>query len=171
MPKKRIIIAGAGFGGVTAALTLAKNLGRLAREYEIILLDRHHHQLYTPALYEIAAISSENAPDPALKSATLIPIADIAAGKPITILCDELVGLKAAERKLILQKSGELEYEFLVLALGSETNYFAIPGLKEHSFPLKTCDDAVRLRNKIEDLEYKIASLIERLERVEGKIN
>lgn len=153
--KKKIIIAGAGFGGVTAALKLAEGLGRLNAEYEILLLDRHHHQLYTPALYEIAAIPSKNAPNSALKSAILIPIADIVAGKPISVLCDELVGLKGREKKLILQKGNELEYEFLILALGSETNYFAIPGLKEHSFPLKTFDDAALLRDKITDLFQK----------------
>lgn len=152
MPKKKIIIAGAGFGGVTTALKLAKKLSGLTAKYEIILLDRHHHQLYTPALYEISAISIKNAPDSALKSAILIPIADIIAGKPISALCDELVGLKTLEKKLLLQKSGELEYEFLVLALGSETNYFSIPGLKKHSLPLKTFDDALLLRDKIADL-------------------
>lgn len=157
--KKKIIIAGAGFGGVTAALKLAEKLSGLTAKYEIMLLDRHHHQLYTPALYEISAISIKNAPDSALKSAILIPIADIIAGKPITVLCDELIGLKTPEKKLILQKGGEIEYEFLILALGSETNYFAIPGLKEHSFPLKTFDDAVLLRDKIRDLFRKKGEL------------
>lgn len=152
MSKKKIVIAGAGFGGATVALKLAEGLGRLNAEYEIVLLDHRRHQLYTPALYEIAAIPSENIPDLTLKSAVLIPIANITARKPITPICDELIELKASKKKLILQKSGELEYQFLVLALGSETNYFSIPGLKEHGLPLKTFDDALRLRNKIEDL-------------------
>ncbi|MBU6414889.1 NAD(P)/FAD-dependent oxidoreductase [Patescibacteria group bacterium] len=148
--KKNIVILGAGFGGITAALALAKKQCAISREYNIILVDRHRHQLYTPALYEIASIPRENAADASLKSAILIPIADITAKKPIQHLCDDVIGLDRNGKKIIL-KNAELPYEFLVSALGSETNYFNIPGLKEESFPLKTFDDAVRLRNKIED--------------------
>ena len=147
---KNIVILGAGFGGVTTALTLAKKKQMLSPEYNIILVDRHHHQLYTPALYEIASIPRENATDTRLKSAILILITDIVAKKPIQFICDEIIGLNRNSKKIIL-KNSELPYEFLISALGSETNYFNIPGLKEESFPLKTFDDAVRLRNKIED--------------------
>ena len=149
--KKNIIIAGAGFGGITAALTLAKTIKRYEKAYEIILVDRHRHQLYTPALYEIAAIPEETAPDALLKSSILIPISDIIGGGPIKFICDEVTGLKPESQKLILKSTWELEYEFLILALGSKTNYFDIPGLKENSFPLKTYDDAKKLRNAIED--------------------
>lgn len=152
--KKNIVILGAGFGGITAALALAKKKQTISPEYNIILIDRHHHQLYTPALYEIASIPRENAPDTSLKSAILIPVADIVAKKPIQFICDEILGLDRNAKKIIL-KNTELPYEFLVNALGSETNYFNIPGLKEESFPLKTFDDAVRLRNKIEDWVQK----------------
>ena len=148
--RKNIIIAGAGFGGVTAALKLAKKIGR-ADEYEIILIDRHHHQLYTPALYEIATIPEETAPDTLLKPSILIPISDIIGERRIKFICDEITGLKPESRKLILRSAGELEYEFLILALGSETNYFDIPGLRKNSFSLKTYDDARKLRGAIED--------------------
>ena len=150
MEKKKIVIAGAGFGGITAALKLAKKIGRL-NEYEIILIDHHHHQLYTPALYEIAAIPRETAPGASLKSSILIPIADIIVGRPIQFICDEIVGIDVAKKKISLLKTGEITFEFLVLALGSETNYFDIPGLKENSLVLKTYNDAVKLRNKIEE--------------------
>ena len=149
--RKYIIIAGAGFGGITTALKLVRKLGSYAKEYEILLVDKHHHQLYTPALYEIAAIPREYASDPSIKSAILIPITDIVSGKPVTLICDEIIGLRADTKKLVLKKAGELPYEFLVLALGSETNYFGIPGLKENSFTLKTPDDGLRLRDAIED--------------------
>lgn len=150
--KKKIVIAGAGFGGMTATLKLYKLLGKLKNEYEIILLDRHHHQLYTAALYEIAAAPRKNAPDPTLKSSVLISLDDIIAKKQIRIINDELVGIEPSEKKLILRKNDELVYALLILALGSETNYFAVPGLKDYGLPLKTFDDAIRLRNKIEDL-------------------
>lgn len=152
MPRKNIIIAGAGFGGITAALKLAKNIGPHKKDYEIILIDKHHHHLYTPALYEIAAIPKEVTPEAPLKSSILIPINDILRAKPVKFVCDEIIGLRASDNKLILKNSAEIEYEFLILALGSETNYFDIPGLKENSFPLKTYADAAKLRDIIENL-------------------
>lgn len=151
MDKKNIIIVGAGFGGITAALKLARKKRYLGNKYKIILIDRHHHELYTPALYEIAAIPRDYTPDQTLKSSILIPIANIIKGKPIDFLCDELVSFDIPAKKIILKNSGAISYEFLVLAMGAETNYFKIPGLKEYSYPLKTFDDALKLRNAIED--------------------
>ncbi len=159
MARKNIIIAGAGFGGITSSLILAKKIGNLRNEYEIILIDRHHHQLYTPALYEIAAIPRESVSSLSLKSSILIPINDIVSGKSIKFICDEVIGLESKERRVILKNLGEIPYEYLTFALGSETNYFGIPGLQEHSFPLKTFDDAARLRNTIEDTLRKKEAL------------
>lgn len=153
--KKNIVILGAGFGGITAALSLAKKKEVLGDDYEIILIDRHHHQLYTPALYEIASIPQENITDIALKTSVLIPLADIAAKKQITVLTDEIIGLAPEKQEVLLKNNGTFPYAFCVVALGSETNYFGIPGLKERSFPLKTFNDAVRLRNAIEELVKK----------------
>lgn len=152
MPKKNIVILGAGFGGITAALTIARDLGRYKDQYEIILIDRQHHHLYTPALYEIAAIPAEQASTEILKQSILIPLEDITAGYPITLIADEFIGFRPEEKKITLQRAGDLVYAFLVFALGSETNYFGIPGLAEHSFPLKTCDDALRLRAVLENI-------------------
>ena len=156
MTLKKIIIVGAGFGGITAALKLSNLLGSFKKEYEIIIIDRYHYQLYTPALYEIAAIPSSKTSDLSFKSEILIPIDDIIKNKPIKFICDEFIGLDVKEKKIILEKGRNFEYEFLILALGSETNYFSIPGLREFSFPLKTFANAIKLRDKIEEkLEKK----------------
>ncbi|MDP3770526.1 MAG: FAD-dependent oxidoreductase [Candidatus Sungbacteria bacterium] len=148
MKKGNIIIIGAGFGGITAALTLAK---KLPSGFSLTLINRHHHQLYTPSLYEIASIPKEITQDTALKSSILIPIDHIIKGKPIIFLCDECVDVNAKEKTVTLQKTGTLPYEYLILALGSETAYFDIPGLREYALPLKTFDDALAMRNAIED--------------------
>ncbi len=151
--KKHIVIVGAGFGGLTATLCLGRRYGHwlATQRYDIILIDRHHHQLFTPALYEIAAIPSEYAEDHSLIHAPLISIHAIIKKTPIKFIRDELVSLDAAQRTVTLRDQGQLKFEYLVLALGSETNFFNIPGLREHAFTLKTSDDAVRLRNKVED--------------------
>lgn len=152
LPKKIVAVAGAGFGGITAALTLAKGLGKLKETHEIVLIDKKYFHLYTPALYEIAATPRDISPDPFLKSAVTIPILEIVNGRPITFLCDEITGISGDAREIILKRKGKLPYEYLILALGSETNYFNIPGLKEASFPLKTFEDCVMLRDRMERL-------------------
>lgn len=148
--EKRIVVVGAGFGGLRAALTLAQSRIPQRHSYEIVIVDRHHHHLYTPGLYEIAAIPREYLDDRSLASSLLIPLKEIVRGHAITLIRDEAIGLDARTRELMLRGRGVLPYDYLVFALGSETNYFGIPGLEQHSTPLKTCDDAVALRNKIE---------------------
>jgi NADH dehydrogenase len=122
----------------------------IRRGFEIVLIDRHRHHLFTPALYELAAIPREYARDESLVSAALIATREIIRGRPIRFVCDEFIGLDQSGRRVLLRKNGEVPYQFLVLALGAQTNYFQIPGLKEYSVPLKTGDDAVDLRNSIE---------------------
>lgn len=153
MARKKIVIAGAGFGGITVVLTLVRMLGRkrLLDRYELVLIDRNAYHLYTPALYEIASIPKGEASATALKSSIAILIEEITAGKPIAFIQETVVALKPQEKQI--QLSGEtLEYEYAVIALGSETAYFNIPGLAEHSYPLKRFEDAVRIRNRIEEL-------------------
>lgn len=150
MAEKKIVVVGAGFGGLSAAITMAGDPALASRGYQIVLIDRHRHHLYTPALYELAAIPREYANDENLISTALIPIHEIVRDRPIRFVCDELVGLDRRRRMIALAAEGAMQYEYLVLAPGAETNYFNIPGLKEYATPLKTSDNAVTLRNKIE---------------------
>ena len=147
---KYIIIVGAGFGGLHTALILARYPILQDKGYNIILIDRHHHHLYTPALYEIAAIPSDYANDASLTASILIPIQDIIRTRPIHFIADEIMGRDKDTHRIILRNGGSLPYAYLVLALGTQTNYFNIPGMEEYGTPLKTCDDATLLRNKIE---------------------
>ena len=150
--KKHIVIVGAGFGGITAMKRLAK---KLPLDFSLILIDRHHHQLYTTALYEIASIPRELTEDNILRSSILLPIEDLIGSKPVTHIADEFINLDLTKKTIQLQNTGILTYEYLILALGSETSYFDIPGLREHGLPLKNFDDAIRMRNTIEELLKK----------------
>lgn len=146
---KTILIAGAGFGGMTAALKLERRL-RNHPDWNIVLIDKNTYQLYTPALYEIAAIPKEEADPTGLQSVIAIPIADIIAGKKITFIHGEVAHVDQEKRSVRMRGDRELQYAFLILAVGSGTNYFEIPGLREHALPLKRFEDAVKIRNKIE---------------------
>lgn len=152
--KKKICILGAGFAGVTCALSLTRQLRRhnLLDRYEIILIDRNPYHLYTPALYEIASIPREAAPASALKTVVGIPLEKVINKKPITLIQDTVIRIDPSTKKLFLEGEKSVAYEHLVIALGSQTNYFNIPGMKEYSYPLKHFSDAVRIRNKVEDL-------------------
>lgn len=147
--KKNIVVAGAGFGGITAALKISEWIKKFP-EFNLILLNKRNHHLYTPALYEIAAIPSSRFSLSNLKLAAMVPIPSIVSGKPIDFICDEVIGIEPIQKNISLLRGNKLSYEYLVLALGSETNYFDIPGLKEYGLPLKTFEDAIKMRDAIE---------------------
>jgi NADH dehydrogenase len=157
--KKHIVIVGAGFAGLTTALKLSKNWMLERKGYDIILVDRHHHHLYTPGLYEIAAVPKDYASDHRLIGSALIAVNEIMRGRRIRFICDEFINLDTTRRRIVLAERGILSYEYLVLALGAENNYFNIPGLKEYAIPLKTGDDATLLRNAVEAAVQKKSSL------------
>lgn len=159
MEQKRIVIAGAGFGGLTTALILAKDPAVIGRGFEIILIDRNPHHLYTAGLYEVAAVPRRFARDGYLTSSVCIPLADIIRALPIRFVCGTITTTDVRTRNITFDNGGSLSYEFLVIALGAETNYFDIPGLREYSTPLKTADDAVTLRNRIEQHADEAPSL------------
>ena len=153
--QRNIVILGAGFGGITALLHVYRRLRRagLAETYQIILVNNTWWQLYTPALYEIAAIPRGEANAIALKSAICIPLDAILARLPGVKFIGETVAALDPERHTITFRNGDLvNFEYCIVALGAETNFFGIPGLAEHGIPLKRFEDAVHLRNRIEEL-------------------
>jgi NADH dehydrogenase len=149
--KKNVVILGAGFGGLRAAKLIAKKLRRLGllEKYEVVLIDRHEHQTYTPLLYEVATTSKETANACKLLSVATYPVQVLIGRLPITFLKKELTALDLVEGDLHFTDGEKVVFDHLLIALGAETNYFGIPGLKQFSFPLKTFEDAIRLRDKV----------------------
>jgi NADH dehydrogenase len=150
MEKKNVVVVGAGFGGVQAAMKIATSLRKanLAEAYNTILIDRNDAQVYTPVLYELAAAPS----DAALPKRPTFNVRDIIKNKPITFMQGEVVEIDLVNGDIHLKTGEEVRAEFLVIALGSEANYFGIKGMQDNTVALKTFADAQKIRSAVIEL-------------------
>jgi NADH dehydrogenase len=143
-PPKRIVILGGGFGGVSAAQRLEQLTSR-DRSVETTLVSHSNYLLFTPMLAEVASSALE----PQHISAP------VRAACPHTRFMRASVDAIDTEAQTVWVDAGvnapleTLPYDHLVLALGSVPNYFALPGVEEHAFVLKSLEDATRLRNHV----------------------
>jgi len=142
MPK-RILILGAGFAGIEAAIHLEKLLGR-SSDCEICLINEHNYFLFTPLLPQIA--SSYINPRHIVQ-----PVRDIRGSRRFQFRRDDVCAIDCAARRVELA-SGALDYDYLIVALGGRTDYFDIPGAEEFTQDFKSLEDAVVLRDHVIDL-------------------
>jgi NADH dehydrogenase len=141
---KRIVILGGGFGGVYAAIHLEKLLTR-EPSVEICLVSRDNFFLFTPMLHEIAASDLEitNIVNPLRK---LLRKAEVLVGDVNQIdLPNKQVLISRGCNKYLQQ----LDYDHLVIGLGSITNFHNLPGLEQLAIPMKSLRDAIQLRAQI----------------------
>jgi len=142
--KKRVVILGGGFGGVYAAIHLEKLLARQST-VEICLVSHDNFFLFTPMLHEIAASDLEitNIVNPLRK---LLRKAEVLVGDVNQIdLPNKRVLISHGYRNHSLQ----IDYDHLVIALGSITNFYDIPGLADLAVPMKSLRDAIQLRTQV----------------------
>jgi NADH dehydrogenase len=142
--RTRIVILGGGFGGLYAALRLEKTLAR-DPEVEILLVNRENFFLFTPMLHEVAAsdLDLTHIVNPVRKLLRRVQFFD---GDVDDI---DLPGRKVVVSHGAEHHSHELTYDHLVIALGSITNFFNLPGLAERALTMKSLGDAIYLRNKL----------------------
>lgn len=132
----QVVVLGAGFGG----LQFCKHFRR--PNARITLVDRTNHHLFQPLLYQVAT-AGLSAPEIAQ------PVRVIFSNRPdITVLLDNVVDFDLANKKVLL-KENTLGYDYLVLALGSQTAYFGHPEWEQFAPGLKTIDDALRIRSSV----------------------
>lgn len=145
MDKKNVVVLGAGFGGLGAAMSIAKGLQRLRLlgKYEVVLVDQHDCHLYTPLLYKMAASAED------YQKKCTYAVSSLVRNLPIRFVESEVTAIDLMNGDVHLGTGEELRADYLVLALGSETNFFGIPGLKENAFQWKTIDDALAVRKAI----------------------
>ncbi len=139
--RSRIVVLGAGFGGLNCALGLERHLG--AEEVEVVLVDTHPYHLLTPALYLAGTGETAN-------RAVCIPLSEILKTTGIRFQRGTVESIDR-DRHEVLLDSGPLSYDTLVVALGNNTDYFGIPGLREHAIPFKSIYDAGHLRHRLKE--------------------
>ncbi len=140
---KRIAIVGAGFAGLQTAFGLER-LFRGSEEHEITLIGDVNYFLFTPLLPQVA--SSYINPRHIVQ-----PVRDIRGRRRFRFLRDTVESVDLGAHRLRLA-GGSFEYDYLVLAPGSRTDYFGIPGAREFTLDYKTLEDGVTLRERILDL-------------------
>ena len=139
--KTRILILGGGFAGVEAARYLDRTAAKRA-DVEVTLVSRDNFILFTPMLHEVVASDLEP-PDICNPLRKLL--------RRVTVVSGEIRTINLAARRVtisygIRELTRELPFDYLVLALGSETSFLGIPGVAEHALGIKTLRDAVMLR-------------------------
>lgn len=142
--KPRVLILGGGFGGMYAALEFERALERGAN-LDVTLVNHDNFFLFTPMLHEVAAsdLDVTNIVSPIRKLLT-----------KVTFFHGEVEAIDLEQKRVGLshghdQHCHALPYDHLVLALGSTTNFFDIPGLATRAFTMKTLNDAIVLRNHL----------------------
>jgi NADH dehydrogenase len=147
--KTQIIILGGGFGGMYTALELEKILARNA-DIEVTLVNRENFFLFTPMLHEVAASDLD-------LSHIVNPVRKLL--RRVTFFDGDVVSIDPTKKEVMVSHGTEahvhtLEYDHLVLGLGSITNFNNLPGLERKALTMKSLGDAIYLRNRlIENLE------------------
>ncbi len=132
----RVVIVGAGFGGLRAARALKR------APVDVVLVDRHNYHLFQPLLYQVATAGLE--PESIAR-----PVRAILRRQPhFEFRMAEMTGLDVAARR-VLTSGGAIPYDYLILALGGETNFFGLQRIRAHAFDLKDTSGAVAIRNDV----------------------
>ncbi|MFO0971048.1 MAG: FAD-dependent oxidoreductase [Candidatus Saccharimonadales bacterium] len=135
----RVVVVGGGFGGVRAALLLANKKG-----FEVKLISKQSYFEYHAALYRSATGRSP------LEVA--IPLHDFFRyARNIEVIEDTISGIIKNERRLIGESGSKYEYDFLIFALGNVTEYYAIGGLKDFAYGVKTIHEALKLKRHLHE--------------------
>lgn len=132
--KPRVIIIGGGFGG----LEVAKGL--VSPKVQTVLFDKYNHHTFQPLLYQVATSALET-------SSIVFPFRrHFADAKNFVFRLGEVKEIKPAEN-CIETSIGSVRYDYLVIATGAETNFYGLRDVEEHSHPMKTIIDSIKLRN------------------------
>src|SRR5947209_8217054 len=134
--RPRVVIVGAGFGGLAATRRLAR------APLEVLLIDRLNYHLFTPLLYQVATAALE-------PEEIAHPVRAILRGQRNVRFLVADVQRVDPERRVVETDAGPQQYDYLILAAGSTTNFFGLDSVAATASGLKDVDEAMSLRNRI----------------------
>jgi len=134
--QKRIVIVGGGFGGLQLARKLLKS------DYQIVLIDKNNYHQFQPLFYQVATAGLE-------PSTISFPFRKIFQNKTnIHIRVAEVNAVRSVDNQLDTS-IGVVDYDYLVIAIGADTNFFGNKKMMELAYPMKSVSEALGLRNAI----------------------
>ena len=153
----KVVIIGAGFGGLKLAMKL------MNKKFQVILLDKHNYHQFQPLFYQVATAGLE-------PSAISFPLRKIFHGsKNVTFRMAQVDHFDPKINR-VYTDVGYIDYTYLVLAMGADTNYFGSKTIEESASPMKTVSEALYIRNKIIS-NYERAINIEKSEDRKSLMN
>lgn len=160
MKKTNIVIIGAGFGGLSAVVKLSK-LG-ISGGISLTIIDKRGIYFFTPDYYRIignysrAPINISSSKE--LRSGVAFPLRDIFKNcEKVNVVIDEAISVDSDMRKVKTKNGKDISFDHLIIATGSETNFFQNPNIEKNAIGLKNIEDAFNIRNAVEELFSKRA--------------
>lgn len=149
--KPRVVIIGGGFGGIN----LCKHLPR--GNFQVVLFDKHNYHTFQPLLYQVATagLQAESIASPLRNQFKMLD--------DFYFRLFEIVSVDT-EQQLVFTPAGNLQYDYLVIAAGSVSNYYGNIQLSQHVFPLKSITDALNLRSQLMQV-LELAEMTDDLKR------
>jgi NADH dehydrogenase len=130
------VIVGAGFGGLRAARVLARS------KVDVLILDRNNYHTFFPLLYQVAAAELE-------PEDIIYPVrSTLRRHARVQLLVEEVLDVDP-EKRLVKTEKHEFPYDYLIMAPGSTPHFYGVEGASDHTFQLRTIQDAIALRNHI----------------------
>ncbi|WP_052055290.1 NAD(P)/FAD-dependent oxidoreductase [Myxosarcina sp. GI1] len=134
------IILGGGFVGLFTALHLSKQ----NYSERVMLVDRQERFVFKPLLYDyLTAEMNDSQVNPLYQ--------ELLEGSGVVFVRDTVRKIDPEKRRVELANKGNINYKYLVLALGAQTGYFGIEGAKEHTLPFRTRENAIALKNHLQE--------------------
>lgn len=145
--KKRVVIIGAGFGGLKIARDLADS-----EDFQIVLIDKNNYHQFQPLFYQVATAGIE-------PSAISFPLRlAFHHYRDVHVRITEVTELRTDSQEIITQL-GAIRYDYLILAIGADTNFFGQKNIQEKALPMKSVGEALGLRNRLlENFENALVS-------------
>jgi NADH:ubiquinone reductase (H+-translocating) len=143
--KPKIVVLGAGYGGLMTVTRLQKQVG--VNEADIVLINKNDYHYETTWLHEASAGTLHH-------DRVRYNVTDVIDTNKVDFVKGTVISIKPEEKKVVLEND-EVDYDYLVISLGAEPETFGIKGLKEHAFAIANINAARQLR---EHIEYQFAT-------------